>query len=183
MSKYRRWIEADELMKRLGIGPLDLTDFVVESKLTAYDRNKLPHDTKYDLMTDEQLLGECIEINGKLDYALGNYVFIGDRINEFIFKFEDILRFEKEYPENYPSSDENRKKLLRSYQRHKERCRALAGYLWEKYPDTTIEDMIHYDALNMHGCENKIPPYHEKTLRKWIHDLCPNTKAGRRPKI
>lgn len=186
MSKFSKWIEADDLMKRWEIGPLDLIDYVLELKLTAYNRFKIPYNIRYDLMTEEQLSGEMMENNGPGDpyvFVLGNYVFIEDRIGELIFKIEDIRLFEKFFSEDYQSTHDNKEKPLRTSELHKERCRALAGYLWEKYPDTTIEDMIQYDALDKHGCEKKIPPYHKKTLRKWIHDLCPNTKPGRRPKI
>jgi hypothetical protein len=181
MSKYRRWIEADELMKRWEIGPLDLTDYVLESRLIAYYRNKIPHDIKYDLMSGEELSEEYMEINGKWENALKKYVFIGDRITEFIFKYKDILNFEKEYQDDCPDIVNIREKPLCHNGRHRERCRALAAFLWEKYPDTTIEDMIKNYALIKYGCENKIPLYHGKTLRKWIHDLCPNNKPGRRP--
>jgi hypothetical protein len=182
MSNYLRWIDADKLMERWGIGSLDLTDYVLESKLIAYTRDKKPHRTYYDLLDDEQLSFEWIEVDEKIERAIGTYVYFGDRVNEFIFRFSDILQFEKELSENYQNLPNNEEKPMRNDQRHKERCRALAGYLWEKHPDTTIKDMIQTDALIKYGCENRIPRYHEKTLRKWIHDLCPNNKPGRRPK-
>jgi hypothetical protein len=184
MSKFRRWIEADKLMERWEIGPLDLTDYVLESKLIAYSRSRYPypHDLKYDLIYDEE---DSFEKSAEYYYEnnedIGKYVFIGDRINEFIFKYEDILLFEKEFTDNYQNTPDNKEKPLRTNQSHKERCRALAAYLWDKFPDTTIEDMIKSDALIKFGCENKDPLYHPKTLRKWIHDLCPNNKPGRRP--
>jgi hypothetical protein len=176
MSKYRRWIEADKLMERWGIGPLDLTDYVLESKLTAYTQYKSPHNIYYDLMDDEDLLEEFIEINGKMERALGSYVRFGDRVNEFIFKFDDILRFEREYQ----TQSDDKEKKLRSNQRHKERCRAIAALRWEENPKMTIEDMISSNEINKFGCENV--SYNEKTIRTWINDLCPNRSPGRRPK-
>jgi hypothetical protein len=182
MSKHRIWLNAEELMNRLGMGPLDLEDYVLNSKLIAYNRNKTPYDIDYDLMNDEQLLAEYIEVNGKMERALFCHVRFRDRVNEFIFKIDDVLRFEKD-PENYLSSTEVKEKLLNSNQRHRERCRALAEYLWETDQMMTIEDMINNDTINKIGCENKIPPYNEKTLRKWINDLCPDRSPGRRPKL
>lgn len=48
MSQYRIWITADELMKRWGIGPLDLADYVLDGKLTAYHTDKTPIDLDYE---------------------------------------------------------------------------------------------------------------------------------------
>ena len=48
MSKFRICITADELMKRLGIGPLDLVDYVLEEKLTAYHSDKTPINLDYE---------------------------------------------------------------------------------------------------------------------------------------
>lgn len=64
-------------------------------------------------------------------------------------------------------------------QRHRERSRALAEYLWQQEPALTIEDMIHHDAINGIACENRT--YAAKTLREWLKDLCPNRQPGRRP--
>jgi hypothetical protein len=115
MSKFSRWIEADELMKRWEIGPLDLTDYVLESKLIAYNHSRYPHDLKYDLTYDEQ---ESMEKSEEYYYenneSIGKYVFIGDRINEFIFKYEDILLFEKEFTDNCQNIPDNKEKPLRT---------------------------------------------------------------------
>jgi hypothetical protein len=73
----------------------------------------------------------------------------------------------------------SQKKLRRS-QRHKEQCRVVAERLWREDPNTTIQDMIFSDEITRDGCEGKV--YAEKTLRKWINDLCPNRRPGRRPK-
>ena len=123
-----------------------------------------------------------MENNGPGDpyvFVLGNYVFIEDRIGELIFKIEDIRLFEKYFSDNDQNTPDNNEKPLRTNQRHKERCRALAAYLWENDPKITIADMINSDAINKFGCENET--YNEKTLRKWIKDLCPDRNRGRRP--
>ena len=180
MSKFLRWIEADKLMERWGIGPLDLTDYVLESKLTAYYRNKTQHNIHYDLMDPEDLLDEFIEVNGKWERALGFYVPFGDRVNDIIFKIDDVLRFEKEYVENIKEPADINDKKLRDSQRHRERCRAIAELLWENNPKITIEDMVHRDEIIKIGCEKNI--YHGKTIRKWINDLCQNRDPGRKPK-
>ena len=69
-------------------------------------------------------------------------MFIGDRINKFIFIYEDILLFEKTFTDNYQNTPDNKEKPLLTNQSHKERCRALAAYLGKNYPEITIADMI-----------------------------------------
>jgi len=76
-----------------------------------------------------------------------------------------------------PSDKEQQLKNVK--QRHRERCRTIAEYLWQQEATLTIEDMIQNDAINGIACENHT--YSEKTLRNWIKDLCPNRKPGRRP--
>jgi hypothetical protein len=71
-------------------------------------------------------------------------------------------------------------KKLRSNQRHKKQCRAIAERLWKEDPTRTIQDVILSDEITENGCEGKI--YGERTLRNWINDLCPNRRPGRRPK-
>ena len=68
-------------------------------------------------------------------------------------------------------------KKLRSCQRHKEACRKVAKKLWEKEPTLTIVAMSKRPEI-IKACEGK--RYVEKTIRRWIQDLNPNPKPGRR---
>lgn len=90
----------------------------------------------------------------------------------------------------------------RNSQRHRERCRALAQYLWEQHPKQTIAGMARSCVLNRIGCERTDcgekacktkkqecnfyqhgNPYPEGTLLGWIRDLSPNpNKGGGRPR-
>ena len=65
-------------------------------------------------------------------------------------------------------------------QRRRERCRAIAQFLWMTDQGITIADMIFKDEITTIGCEGK--NYGEKIVRSWINDLCPNRNPGRRPK-
>jgi hypothetical protein len=67
---------------------------------------------------------------------------------------------------------------LRDDQRHKERCRAIAALIWEKEPSRTIEDMIDAPEITRFGQENAA--YTRDTVRRWIKDLCPDRRPGRR---
>jgi hypothetical protein len=174
MSKMKRWIDGNELMKMWDIKPIDLIDLILEGKITPYDfPQKTPYDISKDLEEDERF-SEIINANLYGD-PIGDHKFIEEKIGHFLFKFEAISNIEKEYQSDTIKED----KLSRKSTIHKERCRAIAALMWAKDPKFTIEDMISSDAINKYGCENKV--YHEKTLRKWINDLCPNRNPGRRP--
>ena len=72
---------------------------------------------------------------------------------------------------------------LKTDQRRKERCRAIAELLWknnQKLRLPTIVDMIHNNEIITIGCEGR--EYRDKVVRDWIKDLCPNRNPGRRPK-
>ncbi len=70
------------------------------------------------------------------------------------------------------------KKLL-PCQRHRKAVQDIAEKIWSKEPDLTIVDMSKRSEI-IHACEKKI--YSERTLRKWMKELCPNRNPGRRPK-
>lgn len=70
-------------------------------------------------------------------------------------------------------------KLKRPSQKHKAAARRVAKKLWEKDPDITIEEMLNRNEV--HDMFER-QSYHEGTLRKWLKDLCPNRRPGRRPK-
>jgi len=95
------------------------------------------------------------------------------RVREPLVSLEEIERFEAE--ERSPEPE----KPLRKSQRHMERCRAIAEYLWSKYPEATIADLIRSDDINKIGCEGR--HYVDNTLREWIKNLCPDRTPGRRP--
>lgn len=63
--------------------------------------------------------------------------------------------------------------------RHKKLAREKAKEMWKKDPDLTIESIVNSPGINEAVGKT---PYTEKAIRKWIKDLCPNPKPGRRPK-
>lgn len=66
---------------------------------------------------------------------------------------------------------------LRPNQRHKEACRKVAKEIWKKEPTLTIPAM-HKRREIKEACESE--EYAESTIRRWIKDLNPNRKPGRR---
>jgi hypothetical protein len=90
-------------------------------------------------------------------------------LDEVLFRVCDIVAFEKANP---------KKKTHRLSNQHKAAVRDIAGKLWNDDPGMTIEAAISHDAVNS-ACGNA--SYNEATIRRWIKDLCPNRKPGRRP--
>jgi hypothetical protein len=73
------------------------------------------------------------------------------------------------------------KKLKPKKQKIREEVRKKAQELWEKDPTITIADMAYKFLVDIAKKPNG-GVYSESTLKKWIKDLCPNRKPGRRPK-
>jgi hypothetical protein len=179
MSQYRIWITADELMKRLGIGPLDLADYVLKEKLTAYNSyNKTPIDLAYEQKSFYDKLEYWQEIYGESIIWMGlpDLASLEDRIFHYIFDYKQVVGFELNF-------NQQKGIKLRPDQRHKEECRQIARSIWQQMPNLTIIDVIRMDEVNKIRCAKKPNPYGEKTVREWINDLCPNRKPGRRPKL
>jgi hypothetical protein len=74
-------------------------------------------------------------------------------------------------------SDKKKKAKLRPDQKHKLLVRTVAEAIWKEDPEITITEMVRRDEINL-VCEGK--SYTDKTIRKWIADLCPNRNPGRR---
>jgi len=72
---------------------------------------------------------------------------------------------------------------LRSNQRQKAKCRAVAGMLWSKNPNLTQGDIITHPDFITYGCEmtgnDKKVGWSEDTLRGWIKGVDPMPQIGR----
>lgn len=182
MSRLRIWITAEELMKRWSVGPLDLTSYVSEGKLTLYHYGKTPFDFAPFRMSDEDWKKNWHYYINDRDW-FGKYpprLVLEDYIPYTIFKYDEVVKLENEYLEEYPNQENYKERKLRANQRHRENARAIAASLWDNYPAITINDMAKNYKINVMACERKV--YKPKTIRNWIKDLCPNRKPGRRPK-
>jgi hypothetical protein len=186
MSKFQRWIDADGLMKRWEIGPLDLADYVLNSDLTAYYSDKTPYDIKFEFMTRGEWMTYWEEHPDEeipeFSVAFGGYpkqIPLENKIKHLIFKFEEVVSLEKNIESLHGKEIEQEIKL-RPDQRHKEECRAIAKKIWEKNPEMTIVDMIKTKEIDEIR-KYKKKPYTDKTLRNWIKNLCPDRSKGRRP--
>ena len=94
------------------------------------------------------------------------------------FSYADVWVLKERYLEKVYQCVRT-KKATRPAFNHKKACRQIAREKWEQDPDITIADMCVSNEI-ANACDGVVYP--EATLRKWIKDLCPNRKPGRRPK-
>ena len=99
-------------------------------------------------------------------------------VNKYAFFYADIWELKERYLEKVYKCVEDKKSTRPSY-RHRKASRQIAKDIWAKNPEITIADMIRDNEI-ANACDGKL--YDEGVLRKWIKDLCPNRKPGRRPK-
>ena len=63
---------------------------------------------------------------------------------------------------------------------HRETVQKIAKKLWKEDKTLTITDITHENKINV-ITKSDGSNYSERTLRKWIKDLAPSNKPGRRP--
>lgn len=114
-----------------------------------------------------------------LEATAGTNAFVDDVLYPLTRKDVRIGRQEVERLESAATSTIAEAPLSRASQRHRERCRALAALLWEREPSLTIEAMIDRDEIAKFGQEEQC--YDRDVVRRWVKDLCPDRKPGRRP--
>jgi hypothetical protein len=177
MSQYRIWIKAEELMKRWEVEPLDLADFVLEGKLTAYHTDKTPIDLDFERKSFVEKVDYYGEIYGEGSawFGLADLSYLHDKIDNYLFKYEEVLTIEKQF-------DLGKDIKLRPVQKHKKECREIAKSIWKQMPELNIAEMIRRDEITIIRLKKKPKQYSERTIRGWIKNLCPNPKSGRRPK-
>jgi hypothetical protein len=99
-------------------------------------------------------------------------------VTRYAFSYADIWKLKERHLENIYKCVRAKKATRPTFQ-HREKCRQVAVDIWAKNPDITIADMCYRNEIAL-VCDDITYP--EATLRKWIKDLCPNRKPGRRPK-
>lgn len=169
-----------ELEQRIG-GPITKSVRVINEK-DLQERWDIDREELWSVVEERNLepvdpLGVKIEDFEELDQRLLRYS-LYDEIRWY-FQLSDVEHIEKEHKiEPKTPGNQNRPKL-RPNQWHNLRSREVAKELWKKDPKITIADMIMRDEIAA-ACDGRL--YNEKTLRKWIKDLCPDRLPGRRRK-
>ena len=193
MSEY---LTFDELLKRWNMQESDIFS-LLEDGLQPYNRRgnpvdllHTPFDTSPILDPYTRGLMEHHLLNGQTPYFLTPEYREENRqealsdLRKCFFKRSDVEETESKFviqPKKQDDSEiikEIPNKKLRPNQRYKIECRKVAKKKWQENSSTTIADMIKRDEIK-EACEGIL--YTTKTIRKWIHDLCPNTNPGRRP--
>jgi hypothetical protein len=160
ITKSLRVINEEDLLQRWDISKVELWSVVEERNLEPVDP-----------------LGVKIEDFAELDQHLLRYQ-LYDEIKCY-FQLSDIEQIEKEHKIEPKTPGSQKHTKLRPNQWHNLRSREVAKELWKKDPKITIADMIMRDEIAA-ACDGRL--YNEKTLRKWIKDLCPDRLPGRRRK-
>ena len=160
IAKSSKVINEKELQERWDITNTELWSVVQECNLEPVDP-----------------LGVKIEDFEQLQQHLLPYSFYDQLV--WYFRLSDIEQIEKEHKVEPKTPGNEKHRILRPSRLHNWKCREIAEELWKKDPRMTIADMIMRDEITA-ACDGKL--YNEKTLRKWIKDLCPDRSHGRRPK-
>jgi hypothetical protein len=114
-------------------------------------------------------------------------------IRQYLFKREDVEAFSLEHDLKLPTKSKNSqstskqaKKKLRTCQEDKNKCREIAKQKWKEDSSLTIvEEDSSLTIVEVVKCEEIKKQfgsmYKPRTIYKWIKDLAPNRKPGRRP--
>ncbi len=164
MSKLRRWLSGQELIERWNIGYLEVIDLISQSKLTAYTENGHEVDPKKP-------------IDWKVGWKSAEY-----RVQELHFIRKEVEFYETINPNVNRHNLLVREINLRPNQKHRLEIRKIAELKWKNNPELTIVDIANDDEVNKKAQRKDGSNYAENTIRKWIKDLNPNPKPGRRRK-
>jgi len=99
------------------------------------------------------------------------------------FRYSEVVRLKEKYLYKFYTACkanfniEKKKRKLTHNQLAKKQCRALAETFWSQDPNITIREMSEKQELR-DACDNA---YTDKQRYRWICELSPNRKPGRRP--
>jgi hypothetical protein len=179
MSKFKQLLTGKQLMEKWNIEAIDLIDYILQSKLTAYDYES---GNPYDILTiqcykkeDERIEHNMsVDVYGDHDFEHAQHVFLSEKVEHYVFRYDDIVNYEK-LIEKY----KERKPILK--QRDKAAYTDIAADMWKKNQDITIAGMARTLMEKQISIERK-KPYGYDTIRNWIQPLAPKHKPGRPPK-
>lgn len=172
-------LAGDKLMKRWNLDGFGVVNLVLVHKVAATDilgRTPLTDEILAQRDFVELLSGDEADQKRALRRLRFDPNDVYDFENGNVKLFEELgVRLKK-------STDEVKLKKvskLRPSQKHRLAVREVAEKLWKKSPNMRIEAMINEDEINNIYLHERDELYTEKTLRKWICDLCPNPRTGR----
>jgi hypothetical protein len=151
-------VKGSDLMKRWDVTEDELLDLLMQGKIQTADA-----------------LGEPFPLSDYPNFILH----FGINLSDLRFDLSKIEAVDNEF--GYAGSGKPRQKVDREEtkpQRNKRKVCEIAKRKWDENPSMTIEEMTMDDEITIAAGKN----YYPGTLRKWIKDLCPDRKPGRRPK-
>lgn len=166
-----RWLNASDLMSRWDISNFELANLILNHGLPTYFQDLNPLDIQNFKTEIDEHYKDHNELVDGFPRIYVDIDFIMERLGNYVFKLSEIESFIT------GNSTQERVFNLRSYQRHRERCRALAEFFWGEDSKIKIAHMIKKKAIIKIGCEGA--EYTPKKLRDWIKDLSPERKPGR----
>lgn len=173
------WLTCEDLCNRWNINKYTVADMVNEGKLRTYDADF----TSYTALGN----GEWLEEPQHGDPGMIHMSPISaDEITTYIFRRSHVEEYETRngiVPHNQSESSKKltakqisaraKRKIL------KEEVRKVSEKRWGKDPSITKVDMAMRDEISKIKGASDVAP---QTIERWIADLNPNRKPGRRPK-
>jgi len=126
-------------------------------------------------MGEEELVSENVTLSSPP--PAGDMESLPNHSEHTVEKARSLVSKKNQQPTDEVKIKKPRK--LRPDQRHKLAVREVAKKLWQKDPNKRIADMIFEDEITNVYAHERDELYTEKTLIRWISDLCPNPKRGR----
>jgi hypothetical protein len=180
MSKIPKWMNGSQLMDRWGLDAYTIIDLILNHGFPVYGWNHRlfnpnlgPHAWMAGGPWRGLMRADLTQISAMVSEDEQK-----DAMGILKFKNSDIKAYELEFPELFTDKPKGKStKKLRPNQEHKQQCREAVKELWREDQTITIANMIHKDEI-VKACNGE--KYADKTIRRWINDLCPNRSPGRR---
>ena len=137
------------MLKRWETTPKDLTKYILDKKLTPYDkiRQKINFDI-YHLPEEDRIHELEKQCNSAEEFYYESkelikplHIVIEENIYYYLFDLKEVIILQNEYITAFEDINDFEIKELSNQKRHKDRCRAIAEILWKDDPEIPIEKM------------------------------------------
>jgi hypothetical protein len=161
-------IRGRDWMTKWNMGYTQYCNIVLQNEFTFVDPLGHPVPSRYVPVYDDDH-----------PYGIQDMLFRKNDIDDFEKIHSDLLT--EIFTEPQAVGNATKEKRLRHNQIAKQKCREIAAKLWKEDPTLTIVDMSENDKILEVTKQKNGKYYNDDTIRRWIKDLNPNPKPGRRP--
>ena len=179
-----------EVAKKVGLDPHSLLDIAARDSIAVFTLSTTWWLRKANKCIKNQLVqleaANILELAGSgeaelIDYTDSDWALYNEpgckiSLRQVYVRRKDL----KLFMTDTKNGAGEKKASNRGSVRHKDRARIVAKTLWMESPDKTITSVVKHPAFLEIACEGAV--YTENMKRGWVNDLCPNRKAGRRPR-